>query len=236
MISAIVISFFDHSYIKECIASLAFVDDIIIIGKIDPTVLTEIQHIQPIQFIESQYIDIDFLLEKASSNASHDWIVGLEANQCVSKELSEEITKIAMNPDLLGKYKAKTRFNFMGELLKFSGYRTRYTSLLFHKNSLGTKIAAKKLKSPIEELYIDFDRYNERLTTKAKLRAQDLYINKIRPNFFHFSWNPLWELKKIFIFKLGFLDGKEGFVFAYLKAFEEFKTYLFLWLMYRNIE
>ena len=100
MISAIVISFFDHSYIKECIASLAFVDDIIIIGKIDPTVLTEIQHRQPIQFIESQYIDIDFLLEKASSNASHDWIVGLEANQCVSKELSEEITKIAMNTNI----------------------------------------------------------------------------------------------------------------------------------------
>jgi len=236
MISAIVISFFDHSYIKECIASIAFVDEIIIVGKIDPTVLSEIQHTHPVQFIESEYIDFDFLLEKGSSKASHNWIVGLEANHCISNQLAEEITEIAMNPDSSGNYKAETRFNFMGKLLKFSGYRTRYTSLLFHKNSLGTKIAAKKLKSPIEELYIDFDRYNERLTTKAKLRAQDLYINKIRPNFFHFSWNPLWELKKIFIFKLGFLDGKEGFVFAYLKAFEEFKTYLFLWLMYRNIE
>ena len=236
MISAIVISYFDHSHIKECIASINFVDEIIITGKIDPTVLSEIQHTRAVKFKESRFIDFNFLLKRASLEASHDWIIGLEANQSVSVQLAEEINEIAMNTDSSRNYKAKTHLNFMGKLLKFSGYRTCYTSILFHKNSLGTKIAVKKLKGPIEELYLDFDRYNEQLTKKAKLRAYDLFIKGKRPNFFHFSWNSLWELKKIFIFKLGFLDGKEGFVFAYLKAFEKFKTYLFLWLMHRNIE
>jgi glycosyltransferase involved in cell wall biosynthesis len=87
-----------------------------------------------------------------------------------------------------------------------------------------------------KEKYLDFDSYNERLTKKAKQRASELFARKKRPNFFHLLWKPLWELKVNFVFKIGFLDGKEGFVFAYLKAFEEFKTYLFLWLMYRNIE
>ena len=236
MISAIVISFFDHNYIKKSIASIAFVDEIIIVGKIEPSVLSEIKHKHTIKFIESEFIDFELLLKTASSKASHDWILGLEANQCVSNQLSEEITELTLNTDSSGNYKAKTRFNFMGKLLMFSGYRTRYTPLLFHKKSFNTKTATKKLKHSIEEIYLDFDRYNERLTKKAKLRAQYLYDKKIRPNFFHFSLKPLWELKKIFIFKFGFLDGKEGFVFAYLKAFEEFKTYLFIWLMYRNIE
>ena len=236
MISAIIISCFDHNYIKECVESMNFVDEIIIIGKIDPTELSKIKHKQSIQFIESEYIDFDFLLKIASLEASNEWIIGLEANHCVSKQLSEEIIEVALKAGSIGNYKVKTRFNFMGKMLKFSGYRNSYISILFHISSIGTRIAAKKLKTPIEELYLDFDRYNERLTKKAKQKARNLFLKQKRTNFIHFSWKPLWKLKKIFIFKLGFLDGKEGFVFAYLKAFEEFKTYLFLWLMYRNIE
>ena len=236
MISAIVISFYDHNYIKECISSLAFVDDIIIVGKIDSVVLSEIEHKNPVQFIESETLDFDFLFEKTYSKASHDWIVVLEANHCIPNQSAEEINEIVLNTDSTGNYKAKKRFKFMGEFLKFCGYRSTYISLLVHKNSIKNKTKSKKLKHPIEELYLDFDRYNERQTIKAKQEAQKLYIKNKHPNLFHFLVKPLWKLKKIFLLKLGFLDGKEGFVFAYLNAFKEFKTYLFLWLMYRNIE
>jgi len=236
MISAIVISFYDHDYLKECIASLAFVDEIIIAGKMDPSVLSKIKHKKSVRFIESEHHDFDVLLKKASSKASHKWIICLKANLYISDLLANEVTEIATNADSEGNYKAKTHFKFMGKALKFSGYRNSYTSFLFHKNSITNKKAAKKLKHPIEELYLDFDRYNERLTKKAKHRARMLFIYKKRSNFLNFLWNPLWILKKTFFIKLGFLDGKEGFVFAYSNAFKEFKTYMFLWLMYRNIE
>jgi hypothetical protein len=236
MISALIISFYDHNYIEECIASLSFVDEIIVIGKIDPVVLSGIEHQNLVQFIESENLNFDFLLEKAHSKASHNWILGLEANHCISKQLAEEINEIIMNTDSTGNYKAKIRFKFMGKFLKFSGYRSSYTSLLVHKNSIKNKTTSKKLKYSIEELYLDFDRYSERQTIQAKQKAQQLYTKSKQPNLFHFLVKPLWKLKKIFLLKLGFLDGKEGFVFAYLNAFKEFKTYLFLWLMYRNIE
>jgi hypothetical protein len=236
MISAIVISSYDHDYLKECIASLAFVDEIIIAGKMDPSVLSKIKHKKSVRFIESEHHDFDVLLKKASSKASHKWIICLEANLYISDLLANEVTEIATNADSEGNYKAKTHFKFMGKALKFSGYRNSYTSFLFHKNSITNKKAAKKLKHPIEELYLDFDRYSERQTIQAKQKAQQLYTKSKQPNLFHFLVKPLWKLKKIFLLKLGFLDGKEGFVFAYLNAFKEFKTYLFLWLMYRNIE
>lgn len=236
MISALVISFCDHIYIKECIASLDFVDEIIIIGKNDAEVLSEIEHNNTLQFIESEPLDFYSLLNKAASRASHNWILGLEANHYVSKPLAKELIKISMNVNSPGTYKAKTRFKFMGNVLKFSGYRTSHTPLLVHKDSIKKNTNTKKLKHPLDELYLDFDRYNKRLTKKAKQSARLLYIKKKQPTVFHFLWIPLWKLKTTFIFKLGFLDGKEGFVFAYLNAFKDFKTYLFLWLMYRNIE
>ena len=57
MISALIISFYDHNYIEECIASLSFVDEIIVIGKIDPVVLSGIEHQNLVQFIESENLN-----------------------------------------------------------------------------------------------------------------------------------------------------------------------------------
>ncbi|HAV55109.1 MAG TPA: glycosyl transferase family 2, partial [Aequorivita sp.] len=39
-----------------------------------------------------------------------------------------------------------------------------------------------------------------------------------------------------FIFRLGILDGKEGFILAYVSAFSVFKRYVNLWLLYRKID
>ena len=38
------------------------------------------------------------------------------------------------------------------------------------------------------------------------------------------------------IFGLGILDGKEGFILAYVSAFSVFKRYVNLWLLYRKID
>ena len=236
MISAIVISFFDHDAIKDCLASLTFVDEVIIIGKMNTKVVSELKHAKPIQFLESEAVDIDILVQEARLKATHDWIIALEANRSVSKELSQEVNAIILNENYNTIFKVKTRFNFMGKLIKFSGYRTSYTPLFFYKKLLQNNAPNKTLKHPIDELYLGFDLYNERLTHTSKQEAQRLYTKNIRPNFIHFLCKPIWKIKTDYILKLGFLDGKEGFVLAYLKGFKVFKTYLFLWLLHRNIE
>jgi len=236
MISAIVISFSDHNYIKDCIASLAFVDEVIIVGNIDPIILLELKHHQPIQFVNSEAVDLDQLYKQASLKTTHDWILGLEANHCISKQLSQEIMEARLKTNSKEGFKVKIEYSFMGKLMKFSGYKTSYTTLLFHKKLHNSNAVTRKLKHPIKELYKGFDSHNERLNKKAKLSAKLLYAKNIRPNFIHFLCKPVWEFKTNYIFKLCVLDGKEGFIFAYLKAFNTFKTYLFLWLLYRNLE
>jgi len=236
MISAIVISFNDHKYLKDCIASVSFANEILIVGKIEQTVLSEIQDSSPIQYVESESVDFHQLTKQARKKASHKWIITLEANRCVSNLLSQEIIEIATNAPLSGVYNVKTRFNFMGKWMQYSGYRTSMSPLLYPTKVTDSKLNTNTLKHSIDEIYLDFDSYNERLTKKAKQRASELFARQKRPHFFHLLCKPLWKLKVNFVFKLGFLDGKEGFVLAYLKAFEEFKTYLFLWLMYRNLE
>ena len=118
MISAIVISFNDHKYLKDCIASVSFANEILVVGKIEQTVLSEIQDSSPIQYVESESVDFHQLTKQASEKASHKWIITLEANRSISKSLSQEIIEIATNAPASGVYNVKTRFNFMGKWMR----------------------------------------------------------------------------------------------------------------------
>ena len=71
MISAIVISFDDHKYLKDCIASVSFVDELIIIGEMEQIVRSELQHSSPIQFIESESVDVYQMTQDARKKASN---------------------------------------------------------------------------------------------------------------------------------------------------------------------
>ena len=186
MVSAIVFSFYDHNYIKDCISSLMFVNEVIIIGKIEQSVLSEIQHPFPVKYIESECTGFNQLTKEAIKKVSYKWIITIEANHCISKQLSQEIIEIVSNEKSSGTYKAKTRYKFMGNSMKYSGYRTSTSPLLSQLKSNDKITSTKILKNFIDEIYLDFDIYNDRLTEKAKQRATELFINKKRPFFLYF--------------------------------------------------
>ncbi|MCB0447032.1 MAG: glycosyltransferase family 2 protein, partial [Gelidibacter sp.] len=70
----------------------------------------------------------------------------------------------------------------------------------------------------------------------SKLQAENLYNSNKRPSFYHFLIRPFWRFFHQYFIKLGVLDGKEGFILAYINAFSVFKRYLLLWTMYRKID
>ncbi len=68
------------------------------------------------------------------------------------------------------------------------------------------------------------------------MEAKMLYKKKKRPTLFHFLFRPFYRFWHQFVIRLGFLDGKEGFILAYVSAFSVFKRYVNLWLLYRKID
>ena len=122
----------------------------------------------------------------------------------------------------------------MGKSMRFSGFRTKWKTILWQKKS--KNISTSQLNSKFTTLYLDFDSFSQQTTQIAKRKALSLYSKKVKPNMIDFIWKPFWTLKKECVFNLCILDGKQGFILAYLRAFMQLKTYLFLWLNYRNLE
>ncbi|MGJ8592699.1 MAG: glycosyltransferase family 2 protein [Aquaticitalea sp.] len=248
MISALAITHNEEEHIERFIKSLSFADEIIIVDShsTDNTVKLAEQHNAKVYLrdLDNFSSQKSFAIEKAS----HDWIVFFDLDEIISKQLASEIQTRISNSSDISAFKVKRNFYFMGKHIKYSGFQNDGVVRVFKKSecNYGTNLVhetlevqgkTELLKNTSDHYsYRNFDDYNQKLTRYSKLQADMLYQKKMRPKFYHFIARPFWRLFHQYIIKLGFLDGKKGFILAYLSAFAVFKRYLFLWTKYRNIE
>ena len=248
MISALAITYNEEENIESFIKSLSFADEIIIVdsGSTDKTL--ELARQYEIKIVNRTFDNFSAQKNFALQQAKHDWIVFFDLDEVISEELAEEIKQKTLLVSNTKAYKVKRNFYFMGKRIKYSGFQNDSVVRLFKKEvcSYNTNLVHETLNvnGTIETLkhrsdhftYKSFDLYNQKLTQYSKLQAKMLYQKNVRPSLYHFLVRPWFRFFHQYVIKLGILDGKEGFILAYLSAFSVFKRYLYLWTMYRKIE
>ena len=248
MISALAISYNEEANIKKFITSLSFADEIIIVDSNSPDKTVELAKSLGAKVIIRDFDNFSNQKNFALQQAKHAWVVFFDLDETISPELASEIKTAIENDGTADAFKVKRNFYFMGKHIKYSGFqndavirvfkksKAKYSSNLVHETlEVDGKVETLKHKSE-HFSYKDFDHYNNKLTQYSKLQAQALYNNNMRPNLYHFLGRPCYRFWHQYLIRLGFLDGKEGFILAYTSAFAVFKRYLYLWTMYRNIE
>ncbi|RKE92362.1 glycosyltransferase family 2 protein [Ichthyenterobacterium magnum] len=248
MISALAITYNEEENIESFIKSLSFADEIIIVdsGSTDKTL--ELARQYEVKIVNRSFDNFSAQKNFALQQAKHDWIVFFDLDEVISKELAEEIKQKTLFASNTKAYKVKRNFHFMGKRIKYSGFQNDSVVRLFKKEacSYNTNLVHETLdvNGTTETLkcrsdhftYKSFDLYNQKLTQYSKLQAKMLYQKNLRPSLYHFLVRPWFRFFHQYVIKLGILDGKEGFILAYLSAFSVFKRYLYLWTMYRKIE
>ncbi|MFL0353808.1 glycosyltransferase family 2 protein [Xanthomarina sp. GH4-25] len=248
MISALAITYNEESNIESYIESLSFADEIIIVDSFstDQTVALAKKH--NVNVVQRVFDNFSAQKNYAISLAKNDWIVFFDLDEKISEFLANEIVSTVNSKNPLKAYKVKRNFIFMGKRLKYSGFQTDEVIRLFNKNyceyngnsvheTIETSEKTGLLKNTSDhDTYKDFDSYNQKLSQYSKLQAEQLFEKNVRPNMYHFLFRPWYRFMHQYFLRLGVLDGKEGFVLAYINAFSVFKRYIQLWLMYRKID
>ncbi|MEJ6793046.1 MAG: glycosyltransferase family 2 protein [Lacinutrix sp.] len=248
MISSLAITFNEETHIEDYIKSLSFADEIIIVDSFstDNTVALAKKH--NVTVIQREFKNFSDQKNFAISQAKHDWVTFFDLDEKISPELIKEIVDIVKSKNSLKAYNIKRSFNFMGKRIKYSGFQTDVAVRLFNKNyceyngkavheSIETNEKVDLLKHALDhQTYKSFDNYNAKLSQYSKLQAEELYKKNVRPNLYHFLFRPWYRFMHQYFLRLGFLDGKEGFIISYVHAFSVYKRYIQLWAMYRNID
>jgi glycosyltransferase involved in cell wall biosynthesis len=230
------------------VESLHFADEIIFVDSESTDQTVTLAEAMGAKVITRPFTNFSEQRNYAIQQASNDWIVFFDLDEIITPELEEEIKSTVNNPNGKAAFFVKRTFHFMGKRIRFGGWQNDKAIRLFNKNHgvYNGNLVHEEVKSDGQVgvlknrlnhySYKSFDNYNDKLNLYSKLQALNLYQKKTRPNAYHFFIRPLYRFLWQYFFRLGLLDGKEGFILAYVHSFSVFKRYLQLWMMYRKID
>jgi glycosyltransferase involved in cell wall biosynthesis len=159
--------------------------------------------------------------------AVNDWIFCLDADEEISAALAESIAAADLqNINMI--YECKRRNNFCGKWIKyglwgrdkvqrfFNRKKVLWDDSAVHENLKSEGVVAVKM---LQGFLLHYSYNNEqelfrRSERYAELGSQELLKQKIKPGFFRKNINPIHKFIVNYFFRLGFLDGREGWIIA----------------------
>lgn len=240
----------EEKNIEKCLASIKdWAGEIVVVdgGSKDRTV--EIAHsFTDTIILADNPLNFHINKQKALSACRNEWILQLDADEVVSKDLEEEI-KVAIAPASNNKegkagYYLPRKNYFLGRLMKHSGLFPDYVIRLVKKNnaffpcqSVHEQIKINGdigyLNQPLEHYTNDSlkDYWHNSVIRYAKLEAQDLQkknpVNSFRLFVFNIILLPLYWFYLRLLKNKGILDGIPGLIFAIGSALHYQIAYLF---------
>ncbi|NPA55380.1 MAG: glycosyltransferase family 2 protein [Epsilonproteobacteria bacterium] len=230
MISAVILTKNSQKYLKEVLESVAFCDEVIIYdsGSEDDTIEIAKSYSNTVIQVDTNWQGFGKHKQKAVDLASNEWVFVLDSDEVVTKELQQEILLSIQNAQF-DAYKVPRLNNFFGKWIKHGGLYPDYSIRLFKKdicffNDRVVHEAVECNNTGVLRshfLHYAYDTVDEFIAKQNKYSSLFHKSNKLKAVF-----SPFWTFFRMYILKMGFLDGWEGFVIARLYSQYTFWKYI----------
>ena len=228
-LSVVIISKNEEEFITDAVKSSLFADEVLVLdsGSIDAT--CEIAQNLGAKVLHQDWLGFGAQKNKAVELAKNDWVFVLDSDERITDELQLEILNTLKNPAAEGYHTARLN-NFFGKNIRYCGLYPDYSIRLFSKSkskfnevsvheSVQVKGTTAKLKNHM--IHLAFDTVSE-FTDKQKKYAE---LSQKNRNLFKAFISPIWTFFKIYVIRLGFIEGWRGFVIAKVYAQYTFWKY-----------
>lgn len=239
-LSATIITFNEEKKIERCLQSLLGVaDEIIVVDSLSTDKTREICRSYQVMLIEQPFLGYIEQKNFALSKASHSHVLSLDADEALSNDLVKSILAEKEKGFPADGY-SMNRFNFYcGKWIKHGTYYPdRKLRLLDIKKGkwggqnphdkiiMNDNTVVKHLRGDLlHYTYQSYEEHGRQMERFSTIAAKAMYDKK-RPLYRFKLWiNPAWAFIKGYIIKLGFLDGKEGFMIARFTAIQSYLKY-----------
>ena len=242
-ISAVIICKNEERNIQRCLESLDFVEEIVVVdsGSTDRTVeickrFTDRVFYHPwAGYVEQK--------NYALAQATHEWVLSLDADEVVSAKLKGNIRKaLKNNKGKYNGYRLNRHVYYLGRWINHCWY-PEYKIRLFKKSKgewVGKNLHERvKLEGKYCDLPGDLNHYTYRNISQhlctidffSSTAAKEKFEDGKSANLFTLLLHPVFQFFKLYVLKRGFLDGMPGFIIAVLSAYYTFLKYAKLWEM-----
>jgi glycosyltransferase involved in cell wall biosynthesis len=236
-ITATIITLDEERNIQRAIESLRCADEILIVdsGSVDRTV--ELAEKLGVRVIEAGWRGYAGQKNWAAGQASHDWILSLDADEALSEALEAEIWNLKKNGPQADAYTLPRLAKYLGRWILHSGWYPDRKVRLYNRHKAkwvgdfvheSVQVDGRIGHLNANLLHFTCDSLSEHVKTLERyttLAAQELAARKAPIGWGRLIFDPAWTFASAYFLRLGFLDGLEGLIIAYMAAFYTFLKY-----------
>ena len=239
-ISAVVLAKNNQKTIEKTLNALVEFDDVVVYdnGSTDDTIEI-VKKFSNVNLIEGEFKGFGWTKNQAASFAKNDWILIIDSDEVIDKELLKELKEKILDNNCV--YKLNFKAFYKDIQIKHCGWNNQKIKRLYNKsvtsynsNDVHEDIITDNLK--IEILRGNVEHYSYQTISEFVIKA-DRYSSLFAQNnvgkkssspakaFF----NGLYSFIKTYFFKQGFRDGYVGLIIAFSHMVTNFYKYIKLY-------
>lgn len=220
--------------IRPCIeAALEVADEVLVAdsGSTDDT--REIARSLGARVIERDFVGYSDFKNWAIPQATHEWVLIVDADERVTDDLAQEIRGVLSNPpEQLDGFWIYRRSFFMGHEIRHSGWNTdkvfrlirrdvcRYRVRRVHEEIVVDPTRAGWLQNRLDHYtYWSYDQYFAKYVRYTRLGARDMWDQGKRTGWRGLLIRPFLRFLQLYVLRRGFLDGLPGLQVCMLQSF-----------------
>jgi len=236
-ISVVIITRNEEREIEECLESVSWADEIVVVDSFSTDKTVEIAKRLTERVAEKEFVGFTRQKQHATDLAAGPWILNIDADERVTPELRREIEgRLAAGGEAKG-FRIPRLTWYLGGFVHHGTWYPDHKLRLFRKESgrwVGGSVHERvEVDGPVEALRNPLLHYSFRTLADhfatidrfTRLSAEDLAAGGKGGAFYHLLVHPPATFVKSYFLRLGLLDGWRGFLIALLSGRHSFLKY-----------
>lgn len=245
-LTVIVPTFNEEGNIRDCLESVAWADDRLVVDSFSTDRTPEIARELTDHVVQHEYVNSATQKNWAIPQATTDWVMVLDADERVTPELAARIRGILADGTEHDGFHIRRMTYFFGKLIRHCGWhkdylvrlwrngKGRYEDLEVHADVQVDGSVGTIRECFLHDTYRSFDHLLEKFGRYTTWSAMDLYKRGRKATWVNLTLRPLWRFFRMYVLRHGFLDGRHGLILCTVAAYSVFFKYAKLWDMRRR--
>jgi len=247
-LSAIVITRNEEANIGECLASLAFAGEIIVVDNASSDATPELARRAGARVHHApDWPGFGPQKNRALALAIRPWVLSIDADERVTPALRDEILAVVRSASPgADAWDMPRRSSYCGQYMAHSGWypdrvtrlfrrgTARFSDDLVHERLLTTGPTGHLRHDLLHQSFPDLESVLQKLDRYSSAGARRMWEQGRRASFGSAVAHGAWAFLRTYLLQRGFLDGRLGFALAVSNAEGTYYRYLKLWLLGRQ--
>ena len=245
-LSVVIISKNEEKNIEECLKSVQWADEIVLVDDYSNDRTVEIAERYTHRIIQREMEIEGKHRNFAYDQAQNRWILSLDADERVTPELKKEIVDVLSNgthffgftiprKNFIGNYWVQHGGWYpSGQLKLFQKEKFRYEEVEVHPRAFMNGPCGQLKSEIIHYSYRDFSDFLKKLDNQTTREAKKWFSTGRKMRLGKALWRTLDRFFRTYLVKKGYKDGVVGLVVALFAGFYQILSYAKYWEMKRE--